>query len=246
MAALALGVLGGACVAYGLAVLSVNSGTWFFAVWLALGAALVVLAVCWKLGLPARVPSGVRRGAGVLAGVGAACLAVAVCCVASGFGAAAPAGLDHLVVLGAQVRADGPSGVLRHRLDTACDYLAANPETVCVVSGGQGPNEPWSEAQGMADYLVARGIEPERIVLEDRSTSTVENLANSLALMGDEPGNVGIVTNDFHVFRALGIARKLGYADVCGVAAPSDAWALPNNVLRECLGLGKDLVAGNL
>lgn len=241
-----LAVLGVVCLVYGAAILSLGSGTWFFAVWFALGAALVALAVCAHFGVFGRLPVAVRRtGVGCLAVAGLA-LAVALGCVASGFAEHGKPGLDYIVVLGAQVHEDGPSTVLRHRLDTAYDYLAANESTLCVVSGGQGPNEPWPEAQGMADYLVGRGIDSQRIILEDRSTTTVENLAFSGELMGGDPGSVGVVTNDFHVFRATAIARKLGFDDVCGIAAPSELWAMPNNALRECLGLGKDLLAGNL
>lgn len=256
MASVVLAVLGIACVAYGLAVLSVGSGTWFFAVWLGLGAALLAAAACVRLGAFAHLPPGVRNGALACLGVvGTALLALVAVVAVGGFGAHGRPGLDYVVVLGAQVREDGPSEVLRHRLDTAFDYLAENEETVCVVSGGQGPNEPWTEARGMKEYLVERGIDPSRIVEEGASTSTVENLGNSLALIeglegfgssGAEPPGVGVVTNDFHVFRATGIARKLGMGDVCGIAAPSDAWALPNNLLREALGVCKDLLAGNL
>ena len=257
MASVVLAVLGAACVSYGLAVLSVGSGTWFFAVWLALGAALLGLAACIHLGLVGRIPAGVRRGGLACLGAAGVALVAAVAAVAvGGFGAHGRPGLDYIVVLGAQVREDGPSGVLRHRIDAAYGYLAENGGTLCVVSGGQGPNEPWTEARGMKDYLVGRGIDPERIIEEGASASTVENLANSLRLIeareaeggaaeGDAPG-IGIVTNDFHVLRATCIARKLGMGDVCGIAAPSDAWALPNNLLREALGLGKDLLAGNL
>ena len=252
MASVVLAVLGAACVAYGLAVLSVGSGTWFFAVWLALGAALLGLAACVHLGLVGRIPAGVRRGGlACLGAAGVALVAAVAAVVVGGFGAHGRPGLDYIVVLGAQVREDGPSGVLRHRLDAAYGYLAENGETLCVVSGGQGPNEPWTEAHGMKDYLVGRGIDPERIIEEGASASTVENLANSLRLIkareaeGGAPA-IGIVTNDFHVLRATCIARGLGMEDVCGIAAPSDAWALPNNLLREALGLGKDLLAGNL
>lgn len=105
----------------------------------------------------------------------------------------------------------------------------------------------------MADYLVARGIDPDRIVKEDASASTVENISNSMRLMeqsragnGSTTPSVGIVTNNFHVYRSVLIARHLGLEDACGIAAPSDPWYLPNNMLREFFGVVKDFVAGNL
>ena len=72
--------------------------------------------------------------------------------------------LDYIIVLGAQIKEKGPSAALKFRLDEAYDYLIENEATVCIVSGGQGSNEPCSEAQGMYEYLVEKGIEPERIL----------------------------------------------------------------------------------
>ena len=67
-------------------------------------------------------------------------------------------GLDYIVVLGAQMRQNGPSVVLQYRLDEAIKYLNDNPDTICIVSGGQGYNEPCTEAQGMAEYLEKKGV----------------------------------------------------------------------------------------
>lgn len=141
-------------------------------------------------------------------------------------------GLDYIIVLGAQVRKDGPSPVLKYRLDKAVEYLNENPDTVCIVSGGQGSNEPWSEAEGMARYLQEKGIDTARILTEDQSQTTGQNITNSKKLM-KEGASVGIVTNNFHVFRALQIAKKYGLSDVCGIAADSTPKYLPNNMLRE-------------
>lgn len=248
-----LATLGILSFAYGLTILAVGSGTAFFAVWIVLAALFGGLALASHLGLWARVPSVARHGAGAALGILAVLFVCVECAIATGFAQKGEADLDYIIVLGAQVREDGPSVVLRHRLDAAFDYLVANAETICVVSGGQGPNEPWTEARGMADYLVARGIDPDRIVKEDASTSTVENISNSMRLMeqvrAGESGaapRVGIVTNNFHVYRGVLIARHLGLEDACGIAAPSDPWYLPNNMLREFFGVVKDFVVGNL
>ena len=135
-------------------------------------------------------------------------------------------------MLGAQVHADKPSVVLKYRLDEAILYLNENPETVCIVAGGQGKNEPYSEAYGMAQYLMQNGIDKERILLEDQSKTTEENLRYSRKFL-PEGAKVGIITNDFHMFRALQIAQKQGLSDVCGIAADSTKFYLPNNMLRE-------------
>ena len=149
-------------------------------------------------------------------------------------------------ILGAQVREDGPSVVLRYRLDAAIEYLNENPNTICIVSGGQGFNEPFSEADGMADYLIENGIEKSRILLEDESTNTLENIRNSKALMESSYNGVGIVTNNFHVFRAVQLAKAQGLENVCGIAADSSKIYLPNNVLRECCGILKDWLLNNI
>jgi uncharacterized SAM-binding protein YcdF (DUF218 family) len=149
-------------------------------------------------------------------------------------------GMDYIIVLGAQVKEDGPSVVLKYRLDAAYDYMTENPDTMCIVSGGQGVNEPFSEAEGMKEYLLKNGIDRSRIILEDKSTSTAENFKYSKVLLKQPYDSVGIVTNNFHMFRAIHIAKAQGLKNVCGIAAPSNTIYLPNNVLRECLGILKD------
>ena len=90
-----------------------------------------------------------------------------------------PSNLDYLIVLGARVKEDGLSKSLKSRLDKAIDYLEENPGTVLVLSGGQGEDEPVSEAAAMRDYLVFNGVSERQLILETRSFSTVENIAYS-------------------------------------------------------------------
>ena len=136
--------------------------------------------------------------------------------------------------------------MLAYRLEAAYGYLVANPDTRCIVSGGQGPNEPEPEAHVMARYLMARGISGDRIIIEDASANTAENIMNSLAFIDPANDRVGIVTNNFHVFRGCAIARKKGIANVSGISAESSPWFLPNNLLRESCGITKDFVFGNI
>ena len=121
-----------------------------------------------------------------------------------------------------------------------------NENTLVIVSGGQGSNEPDTEAQGMYDYLVGRGIAPERIIKEDHSTDTSENIAFSMQLFDAETDSVGIVSNNFHIFRAIHLAEAAGYAEVYGLPARSHIGYLPNNMLREFFGMVKDFLFGNL
>lgn len=155
-------------------------------------------------------------------------------------------GMDYLIVLGAQVRGSRITKTLKYRLDTAVSYLLENPETVVIVSGGQGVGEDISEAEAMKRYLVDQGINEDKIRMEDKSTNTNENIRFSKNLIEDENAKVAIVTNGFHVFRAVGIARKQGYDKVQSLSAPSDAKLLINYYVREVLGVIKDKLVGNL
>ena len=125
-------------------------------------------------------------------------------------------------------------------------YLTVNEDTVCIVSGGQGSNEPCSEAEGMYRYLTEKGIEPERIIMEDKSTDTSENIAYSMDLIGRKDVSVGIVTNNFHVFRGVHLAKAAGFQDVSGISARSNVYFQLNNMVREFFGIMKDFVCGNL
>ena len=99
-------------------------------------------------------------------------------------------------------------------------YLGENEGTVCVASGGQGRHEDISEAQAALNVLTEQyGIDADRIVLEEKSTDTEENLSYSLEIIGDSGASVGIVTNGFHELRAMSIARKTGYENVYSVPA---------------------------
>lgn len=239
-------VLGLLCVLYGLSVLAVGSGTAFFAVWLGLGACLFLFSLFAQKGLWRKLPKAARRLFLCLVVAGAAFFFVTEGFVFSGFTAKGSDGLDYIIVLGAQVYESGPSKALQYRLEEAVDYLNENPDTICIVSGGQGANEPFSEARGMADYLISRGIDESRLLLEDQSENTVANIRNSMEFIDPEKDSVGIVTNNFHVFRAMGIAKKQGIVHVEGISANSDAWYLPNNMFREFFGVLKDTLKGNM
>ena len=159
-----------------------------------------------------------------------------------------PEDLECLIVLGAMVRPDGlPTRALRYRLEAARSYLAEHPATIAIVSGGQGADEPVSEAVAMACWLADRGVGSERIIQESASTTTAENLSLSTQLVpGLRKRRVGIVTNDFHLYRSLLIARKQGFQRVWGIPAASTPENLPVNLARECFALIKNRIQGNL
>lgn len=115
---------------------------------------------------------------------------------------------DYLIVLGCQVNGTVPSRMLRQRLDAAEDYLNTYPDAVAIVSGGKGSGEDITEAECMYNCLIAAGIDETRIIREDQSTSTMENLRFSQKFLNH--CSVAIVSNEFHLYRAGQMAQKLG------------------------------------
>ena len=245
--AILLAILGAISIIYGITIWMIHSGTWFFAVWFAIGAAFLAAAWATQAGAWEAVPVLAKRIGAVLLVAIALAIAVTDGLMLTQFDSKGEDNLDYVIVLGAQVMPDGtPSAVLQYRLDAAYDYLQANSETLCIVSGGQGPNEVTSEAQCMAAYLESRGVDSSRIILEDRSLNTVQNITNSMAYFDVETARVGLVTNNFHMFRAKKLAEHAGVAHVSGIAAYSTEWYLPNNMLRESMGIIKDFACGNI
>ena len=156
----------------------------------------------------------------------------------------APANLDYIIVLGARVNGTVPSGALRNRIEVAAEYLEANPDTVAVLSGGQGEGEDITEAQCMYENMLARGIAPNRLLLEDRSTDTSENLRYSRELIPVD-ASVGLVTNNFHICRSLGLARGLNWK-VSGISVPTSFLSFPHYMMREFVGVVYEIVRGNI
>lgn len=144
-----------------------------------------------------------------------------------------------VVVLGAKVKADGtPSQILANRLNTAVRLLEEDPQLLCIVSGGQGENEPVTEASAMADYLIQKGIDPDRILLEDQSRNTQENLANTAALIDREglPRQVILVTDSFHQLRGAIHARRQGL-EPFSVSSYTPWGLFPAYWVREFFGI---------
>ena len=127
---------------------------------------------------------------------------------------------DYLIVLGAAVHGDVPSLALTHRLEGALEYMEKYPESTAIVTGGKGQGENISEALCMYQWLIAHGIDESRIIMEDKATSTMENLTFSFEIIrsrGDEPdGNIAIVSSAYHLYRAKCMAEILG-AEAAGV-----------------------------
>ena len=155
---------------------------------------------------------------------------------------------EYVVVLGAKVRPDGPSVSLQNRIDAAYDYLMAHPEVIAVVSGGQGGDEPMTEAQCMYDELIAMGIDPDRVWMEDQATSTWENLKFSLDLIqertGQRPTKIGLLSSEYHLFRANLFAKEHGVESVGIPAHTTRLSQMINHFMREVAGVWHYILLG--
>ena len=233
------------CLIYSVSIYMIGSGTFSFLIWIC-GAAFFGAAFYLSgNGRWHRIPGLIRAlccaGISLILIVTAVCLALMLSC----FNDKGVKNLDYIVVLGAQMRNDGPSTIFRYRLDAAYDYLTENPETICIVSGGQGVNEPVCEGDGGRSYLISKGIESSRVIAENKAMDTSENIVYSLELIDhchadSDKLKVGIVTNNFHLFRGVHLAKKLTDKDIYGIAAYTLPWYLPNNMARECFGIIRD------
>ena len=234
------------CAVYGVLILRIGSGTAFFAVWFLLSLVFLCFAYAAKIHLWSRLSKGPKIIFLLLVIFLLTLFLFVEVHICSGFRQKEVPDLDYLIVPGAQVKKDGPSVVLRFRLEKAYEYLTANPDTKCILSGGQGQNEPVPEAIGMQSWLMEKGIPESRLLPEDKSLNTKENIEYSKKLLQGEDPTVGIVTNNFHLFRACAIAQKSGLRNVTGIPAYSTPFYLPNNMLREFLGVMKDWFEGNI
>ena len=149
-----------------------------------------------------------------------------------------PADLEYIVVLGAGLQGRQPSNPLKVRIKRAAEYMEENPDTILIASGGQGPTEIISEAECIKEQLTdVYGIDPDRIIMEQKSTNTIENLKYSLELIGDPEHSVGIVSNGFHEHRAMLIAGQAGYKNVTPVPATTLLPVGVHYIVREFFGV---------
>lgn len=155
-----------------------------------------------------------------------------------------------IIVLGCRVNGTSPSPMLMQRINAACRVLEEHPETIAIASGGQGADEAVSEAECIKRVLVQRGIDESRIILEDKSTSTRENMAFSKRILeelesgGYELSEVAVVSNEYHLMRARKIAKKQGMEVKC-IPARTVRFYLPANWIREIFGNAYEIVFNN-
>lgn len=143
---------------------------------------------------------------------------------------------DYIIVLGSKVNGTKPSYSLQYRIDKAAEYLKSHEKAIAIVSGGKGKGEDISEALAMKNELMKLNIAEDRIIMEDKSTSTDENIKFSKLLIPDNMKKGMIVTNDFHMFRAKKIAAKQGLQLEGLPAETPKRIVIPSNI-REYLAI---------
>lgn len=176
---------------------------------------------------------------------------------------------DYMIVLGAKTEGNTPKASLKSRLDRAIEYSQDYPNTVLVLSGGKSEGAEVSEARVMYEYLLEQGISPSQMLIEDQSLSTAENIEFSCKVIerqehykaqaarahlrekyrarsdGDEI-RVGVLTSDYHLFRARSIAKKQGIWNPVGIAAFGDPVLALHMWVREGFAVLKDKFMGRL
>lgn len=157
-----------------------------------------------------------------------------------------PGNCDYIFVLGAAVNGDVPSNVLQKRIDKAYEYLSCHPDTKVVCTGGRGAGDYLSEGQCSAMVLATMGIDTDRILFEEQSATTAENVQFGLKKITEQPACIGIVSSNFHIFRAKLTMKSFTDAEVKGIGASFFSILLPHYMLREYLTFLVDLCLGNI
>ena len=143
--------------------------------------------------------------------------------------------LDYIIVLGAGIKGEQVPPLLASRIDQGIEILKKNPKALLIMSGGQGKGEDIPEGEAMARYAINKGIDESKIIIENKSTNTKENLLFSSKLMIKESPRVGLVTTSYHVFRALILAKDLGIRCI-GFGSVTKWYFTLNALIREFIG----------
>lgn len=160
----------------------------------------------------------------------------------------------YIIVLGTTVYEDGPCYLLRQRLKEAVKWADTYEDAKIVVTGGQGETEPFTEGSEMKRYLVEElGVLEERIIVEEASVNTYENMKFTGEILESVDENfsyestpVLVVTNNFHMYRAMQIAKKAGYENVAGAPSGTYIFLFPHYMVREFCAILKNLALGRM
>jgi uncharacterized SAM-binding protein YcdF (DUF218 family) len=198
-----------------------------------------VFKVIWKL---------IRKPLAIVLAILLVAMAITAVPILIGVKSQPAVSCDYLIVLGAGVEGDTPSPILQDRIEMAYAYLTEHPDTICIATGGKGDDENIAEAQCIFNHLTAMGIGEDRIWMEDQATSTVENFQYSIALLEEETGSVpesvGVLSNEFHLFRARLMAKKQGLKPIFVAAPTSNTGVRIGYTIREIFVLWNYLIFG--
>lgn len=238
------------CVAYFILIaVYTGLGSRFHFVWLGIAAVLVLFGILFSLHHMEQIhiPNAVLILLGVVFLVAAIAFGTAEALIISSGHAKPTAGAKYMIVLGTRVDGSQITLPLKYRLDAAIEYANQSPETQMIVTGAQGDGEDLTEAEAMYDYLTDHGIHADRIICEKRAENTEENILYSMELMEDPVyDRAVIVTNRFHIYRALHICEKQGMEKVQGLGAPNHLITIPSLYLREGIAVLKYKLTGQI
>lgn len=240
-------IAGALCIAYYLACgFGVRFGQSMLWVWLAAGvvflARYAVVRVSLVRGVPLPYPVWLIHASRVGCGALLALFLAVEGVILAGSGCDCPPNVDYLLILGAKTA----SVTIEGRVAVAAEYLTENPKTIAIVTGGKGSDEQLSEGAYMRNRLIELGVGEDRILLEDRSADTAENMLFSRALIPEEDASIGIVSNDYHLFRAKGLARKVFPGKIYALPLRSKPLTFPHYMMREFFAVAKDFLNGKM
>ena len=251
-------------------------GTAYAFIWFVFAAGLGITAFCvgWYERYPRRIPLRLPVSLVTLCGAGLVIMLMLQFLIIGKVPQVADSDLEYVIVLGASVKGEKPGRTLELRLDKAAEYALQNPETIMILSGGRSAGQTETEAEVMKRYLLEKGVKDEQMILETNSTSTVENIAYSRMIIDvlrkqkqehhqderalpaylpsvmmqrpDHSREIGILTSNFHLYRALQVAKKQGMTKVSGIASPSDRILFLHFCFRDGLAVLKERLAGNI
>ena len=218
---------------------------------MAVAAFFMLTAVLGKLGQTRRWANMLRRGLLILFTLGLMLFAVMEGYVLAHDETDYEKDVSAVIVLGAGVNGRVPSLSLQKRLEATLDYVADKPDIPIVVTGGQGRGEEITEARCMADWLMARSVAEERIILEEQARDTEENLAFSLSLLAaygvDTTDNIAVVSSDYHLARARLLWGPPYNMIPVAAHMPARFWPLTvNYYVREAFGVAYTMLQGFL
>lgn len=241
------GILGVLFILYWLACgLFVRFGQSMLWIWPALGACSLLryalVRSSLKRGVPLPIPSWAVTAIRLLFCAGLVVFLAAEGLILSGIRSDCPENIDYLIILGAKTG----SVTIERRIDTAAEYLLRNPDTIAIATGGKGTDEEIAEGAYIRNGLIERGIGGERIRTEESSVNTSGNLKYARELIADTNASAAVVSNEYHLFRARLLAKKVFGRKVSALGFRSLRLTFPHYMVREFVGLIHDLVLGNL